>query len=432
MKGTTPGRPLAIEERYSDAIWFRGIKPDPKRDTERLQSEYDAAIARLPETWPGSNAMVTVANKSLYTNHNGIASPATDGRRVWAHFSTGQVVCYDRGGKRLWMRLLLNEDGNLPPLHSTGCYQAATPLLHDGRLYVQRFTGGKPAAQLHCLDATTGATQWAKPTAGGYHGPLALAANGIWYIITPSGDMYLPDGTQLPGRYWTFFTAGGNAGPSPAIDRATGAVYLSAGVRLPGAGQTKPAVLWSLIGKGVPAQSDNWLAQHVPEGERPACRRATEVWKAREAAAPKGQQSKRGGVRDFSSPVVHNGIFYFMNSAFKVLSASDVSKDVLEEMYYAEPLPFAEGKEKPRGSQMETPFIYTDLTIAGDHLFVHGWKETVILQTGPEYHVVAVCPHEPSMSNLVFDRNRMYLRSLGHLWCIGAQGALGQIGGQKP
>jgi hypothetical protein len=70
---------------------------------------------------------------------------------------------------------------------------------------------------------------------------------------------------------------------------------------------------------------------------------------------------------------------------------------------------------------MELPFLYTELAIVGDYLFVHGWRETVIVQTGRECRVVAVCPHEPSMSNLVFDRERVYLRSLGHLWCISSQ-----------
>jgi hypothetical protein len=30
------------------------------------------------------------------------------------------------------------------------------------------------------------------------------------------------------------------------------------------------------------------------------------------------------------------------------------------------------GPERPRGAQLEVPLIYTDLTIAGDYLFVRG------------------------------------------------------------
>ncbi|MBL8798480.1 MAG: PQQ-binding-like beta-propeller repeat protein [Planctomycetia bacterium] len=423
MKPTGPGRPLTLEERYADIIWFYLNKPqrDPKLDEERLQREFDAAVARIPETWPGSNAEVGLADNLNYTNNTGIASPVTDGARVWAYFATGQVVCYDRDGKRLWMRLLLEEDGNLP--RRLG-YQAVTPLLHDGRLYVQRFTGSvahadASDANLHCLDPATGKTLWVKPAGEcGYTGPLAVARQGEWYIATPNGAIFRPDGTRLPGQHWKFFGAGGNAGPSPAMDRATGTVYLTAGVRMPDAGQSKPKVLWKLD-ESFGAFGERWLAQHVPEGKRPLPRSQLAAWKAREREAPRGQQDKRGNVRNFSSPIVHQGIFYFMNSAFKVLSASDVSKDELENMHYAEPLPFKEGKGKPRGSQMELPFIYTDLTIAGDYLFIHGWTETVIVKTGKEYAVEAVCPHEPSMCNLIFDQERMYLRSLGHLWCIG-------------
>lgn len=425
MKAAKPGRPLSTEERYRLAISFRGAgAARDDLDANKVESELAEIRRRIPETWPGSNAEVALADNDGYkTRYTGIASPATNGEAVYAHFATGVVVAYDRDGRRLWLRLLTGDDGNLGD--SGVSYQAVTPLLHQGRLYVQRFIGPGDAKKrrqcnLHCLDATTGKTLWIKPMGrGGYTGPLALQREGVPYIITPDGVFFRPDGTRLAGKYGAFFDAGGNAGPSPAIDRATGTVYLSAGVRLPDAKGTTPTVLWQLTGRGTPHQAENWLAQHVPEGERPAPRSQTAVWKAREAAAPKGQQGKRGSVRNLTSPVVRDGILYFLNSAFKVLSASDVSKDALEEMYYAEPVPFAEVKSKPRGSQAEVPFVYTDLTIAGDYLFVHGWTETAIVKAGRKFQVVAVNPHEPSMSNLVFDGDRMYLRGLRHLWCIG-------------
>jgi hypothetical protein len=91
----------------------------------------------------------------------------------------------------------------------------------------------------------------------------------------------------------------------------------------------------------------------------------------------------------------------------------------LENMFYAEPVPFSEVKAQPRGAKHETPFLYTDLALAGGYIFIHGWTETVIIKAGTAFQVVGVCPHEESMSNLLFYRNRIYLRGLKHLWCLG-------------
>ena len=62
-----------------------------------------------------------------------------------------------------------------------------------------------------------------------------------------------------------------------------------------------------------------------------------------------------------------------------------------------------------------------DLALAGGHLFIHGWTETVIVKAGTTFEVVGVCPHEESMSNLLFVKDRIYLRGLTHLWCLGTR-----------
>lgn len=441
MKAVAPGRPLSLEERYQDAIWFRRAANAPNLDPEKVEQELAAITPRIPETWPGSNAHVALADNYGYTNYTGIASPVTDGGSVWAHFATGEVVCYDRDGRRVWMRLLLNEDGNLPRARQSAApYQAVTPLLLSGQLYVPRFQGSQKnrlAADLHCLDAATGKSLWVKPMGElGYHGPLALARDGTWYIVTPAGAAFLPDGTRLPGVYGAWYTDGGNAGPSPAIDHASGTVALAMGVRLPAAGKNAPEVLWRFE-HGHGWSDERWLAQHVPEGEKPIPLSQRERWMANEAVAAKvmrkfAQPDKRGGVRNFCSPLLYEGLLYHCQSCFKVLSVSDMRDGKLENMFYAEPVPFTELTAQPRGAKQETPFLYTDLALAGGYIFIHGWTETVIVKAGPEFQVVSVNPHEPSMSNLVLDGDRLYLRGLDHLWCLGGPEAQERLPSLKP
>ena len=115
MKATAPGRPLSVVERYQDAIHFKAAASARNLDLDRVRGELAEIQARIPETWPGSNASIALADNHGYVNYTGIASPTTDGTAVYAHFATGVVVAYDREGRRRWLRLLLDEQGNLAP-----------------------------------------------------------------------------------------------------------------------------------------------------------------------------------------------------------------------------------------------------------------------------------------------------------------------------
>ena len=60
-------------------------------------------------------------------------SPVTDGRRVVFMFGTGELMAYDFQGQLLWRRDLVAEFGPL----SWNFGYGGSPLLHEGRLYVQ-------------------------------------------------------------------------------------------------------------------------------------------------------------------------------------------------------------------------------------------------------------------------------------------------------
>jgi len=60
-------------------------------------------------------------------------SPVTDGKRVVFFYGNGQTAAYDFGGRELWARDLAKDFGEF----AFGWTFAASPLLHDGRLYYQ-------------------------------------------------------------------------------------------------------------------------------------------------------------------------------------------------------------------------------------------------------------------------------------------------------
>jgi len=97
-------------------------------------------------------------------------SPVTDGKAVYALFGTGDLAALDFAGKVLWRRQLGADYGRF----SINWIYGSSPLLYDGRLYVQvlqrnpappdypGLAGGAPEREsyLLALDPKTGKTLW--------------------------------------------------------------------------------------------------------------------------------------------------------------------------------------------------------------------------------------------------------------------------------
>ncbi|MFM7148670.1 MAG: PQQ-binding-like beta-propeller repeat protein [Gemmataceae bacterium] len=85
---------------------------------------------------------------------NSLASetPVTDGKHVWAYFGNVGIACFDLDGKLIWKEKT--------PVHKTrmGWGTAASPILHDGQLFVVHDNEEK--SFLMALDAATGKTRW--------------------------------------------------------------------------------------------------------------------------------------------------------------------------------------------------------------------------------------------------------------------------------
>ena len=81
------------------------------------------------------------------------ATPVTDGRRVYAIFGTGELLCVDMEGKTIWKRFLGTPENHYG--HSSSL------VIDEKRLYVQMDDAAKP--RVIALDKATGATVWEKP-----------------------------------------------------------------------------------------------------------------------------------------------------------------------------------------------------------------------------------------------------------------------------
>ena len=116
---------------------------------------------------------------------NATATPASDGKLVWACFGTGIVACYDLDGRAEWVNWF-----DLPQTTQYG--RMVSPVLVGQRLLVH-------FGPLLCLDAPTGKQLWQADRATATYGTPARARIGdVDVVITPGGHaVRVADGTVL-------------------------------------------------------------------------------------------------------------------------------------------------------------------------------------------------------------------------------------------
>jgi outer membrane protein assembly factor BamB len=95
------------------------------------------------------------------------SSPVTDGKHVWFFYGNGELVCFDLAGKEVWRRNIEKDYGQF-------AFQwtfSSSPLLYDGRLYLQVLQRDVPVngrgrkdgpneSYLLALDPATGKELW--------------------------------------------------------------------------------------------------------------------------------------------------------------------------------------------------------------------------------------------------------------------------------
>jgi outer membrane protein assembly factor BamB len=128
-----------------------------------------------------------------------VPTPATDGKRVWALFGTGDLVCVDFDGKPVWVRSLAQEYG--PFRNRWG--MAASPVLVGGLLVVQVDQWGD--SYLLGIDAATGANRWKtkRETGVGWSSPLAVTVGGKTQLVATGNYTVKGYDARTGSELWT-------------------------------------------------------------------------------------------------------------------------------------------------------------------------------------------------------------------------------------
>ena len=314
-------------------------------------------------------------------------TPASDGQRVCAFFTTGVSACYDQDGNRKWISRGTgggSEHGNF-----------ASPLLGGGRLVVW-------ANEMRAYDVETGKLAWLNPA-------KAFNTYGSLFRLQSGGEL-------VAAFQWGFFTrvrdgqsvwdkgVFGDSVSTPIVEGDT--IYARDGY--PRANDKNA----SLKAFKIPPETDG--------GKLTAAYSFKVEWADDEIPAVKDKSPfDRGYV---ASPLLVDGLIYQLTQGGGLV----VNDAATGELVYRKVLPL-----KPRTHYWDWAGCGASPTLAGKYIYLmDNQGTTLVLAPGREFRVVAtnflaeVTERGEQVQNVatpVFEGTRMYYRTPGYLYCIGEE-----------
>jgi outer membrane protein assembly factor BamB len=282
---------------------------------------------------------------------------ATDGRRVYAIFVTGDVGCFNYNGRKVWEKSLGIPDSAYGYASSLAMYRNLLLIQYD-----QGMSEDQTSAMI-ALDGSTGRVAWQtkRPVGGSWSSPIVAAVGEQYQLITCSDPLVIAydpaNGTEL----WRADCLGADTAPSPIY--ANGLVFA--------------------------IEPYSRLLAIKPEG-RGDVTETHIAWTIEE------------GGPDICSPV-SNGEFIFllatdgMLSCFRLKDQKRIWEKDLGEYFLASP------------------------SLVGNKLYLLSEKGTTyIVEVADEYKEITKCElGERCHASPAFADGRIYIRGIENLYCIG-------------
>ncbi|HCO96227.1 MAG TPA: hypothetical protein DIU00_20185 [Phycisphaerales bacterium] len=340
---------------WGDRIFLSGADPNNRQvfcfDTSTGGLLWKGDVLGLPKS--GEEPLEVM-------EETGLAAPtvATEGRRVYAIFPTGDVGCFDFKGKKIWEKNLGRPDSSYGYASSLAMYK--------NLLLIQYDQGGveDEKSELIAVDGFSDRVVWQtkRPVGNSWSSPIVASIGGQFQVIT-CGDPWVvaynpADGAEL----WRVNCLSGDIAPSAIY--ANGLVFV-----------IEP---YSKLVAIKPDGKGDVTETHI-------------VW-----------VSEEGGP-DICSPV-SDGESIFLLATEGLLESYNVSdgkrlweKD-LEEYFLASP------------------------SLVGDKLYLLSEKGVMfIAEGGSEYKELAKCElNEKCHASPAFADGRIYIRGVENLYCIGS------------
>jgi outer membrane protein assembly factor BamB len=305
------------------------------------------------------------------------ASPSTDGKHVYAFVGSGELACFDFGGKEVWKFNTQERYGDFKiqfGIHST-------PLLDGDRLYMQLIHSG--GAWVIAVDKNTGKDVWkvARKSDGvaeceHSYASVALWRNGKDAVLIAHGNDYATGHSVDDGReLWRV----GDLNPKDRYNRTLRFV-------------STPVATPDLI--VIPSAKNGPVV-----GLKPT---ATGMI---QAGSPYEYWRRPHETPDVPSPLVHDGLVYLCGE-YGTLICMDAKTG---KEHYNQPLHKARYRASP--------------VLAGGNIYLTARDGTItVVKAGPKFEKVAENKVADQVaSSPVPSGGRLYVRGFGTLFAIGAK-----------
>lgn len=322
-------------------------------------------------------------------NNMASPSPVTDGQRVYALFGTGDLAAFDLDGKPLWSRNLGKDFGKFAIMWIYG----SSPLLYDGRLYVQVLQRNpRPNDYSHALDDKEARESYllcVDPASG----------KDLWRHIRST------DSTKESQEAYTT--------PYPHEGSSRREIVLVGGDHLSGHDPKTGQEFWRAR---LYEKRDDWY-RIVPS--------AVSVGDLMFASGPKGQPlvgvkeggkgdvtathvawTSKEGHTDWSTPLVYNGRLFVADGAKKTLSCFNPKT----------------GEKLWSGSLGVSETVWSSPTGADGKIYLISERGTVVvLSAGDEFKILSKTElaDEQVRSSIAVVDGKVLVRTTKQLYCFG-------------
>ncbi len=282
---------------------------------------------------------------------------ATDGRRVYAIFPTGDVAAFDFAGRRLWHKSLGIPDSAYGYASSLETYEKLVLIQYD------QGDGKDGKSRLYALDGVSGQVAWEakRSLPGSWTSPVVVDVAGRPQLITVANPLVVSYNPANGAELWRAECVAGDMAPS--------AIY---------AGDLVLAIEpYSRLVAIRPTGQGDVTKTHV-------------AWKMED------------GAPDICSPVSDGKYAYLLGSEGLLMCCN-----------------LTDGK-KVYEQELKADFRASP-GIVGDRLYLLDLKGTMhIAQVGPEYKELGKCElGEECYASPAFADGRIFVRGAENLYCIG-------------
>jgi outer membrane protein assembly factor BamB len=327
-------------------------------------------------------------NRSNYS----APSPVTDGSLVWFYYGSGDLAAFDFEGNPVWSRNIQRDEGQF----AFQWTYAASPLLLDGRLYIQVLqrdvpvngrgrTDGPNDSYVLALDPRTGETLWkhVRPSTAraesleAFTTPVPAGAGSSLQLLIAGGDALTGHNPVTGEELWRWE----NLNPDRIGHwRVVPSPVSGAGITLICGPKGEPVYAFKLGLRGT--VDDSALA-----------------WKSTE----------REVSTDVSTPLFYNGKFFVLNSDRKTIAKLDPATGAVE--WIGDLASRAKIEASPTGAD-------------GKIYFQSHSGEAFVVSAGDEFKILhrvemGASNDRDTRSSIAVSGGNLFIRTAGSLYCVG-------------